>query len=182
MYEEMERAEQHLIPLVQDRLLKVCETEILIVHQQKINSGLVALLSSNRRDDLRRMRRLYRRMPSKLNPIRTIFKQHILKEGVELVREQHARIDAVSEASAKAKEEAANQPGASAGAQTKAGQAAYRSALGNKPDFIQCLLALHGVYTVNCFYGQHVFIKSIQDSFVGFVNKQVVETSTEELL
>lgn len=186
--EELERASQYLNPQTQDRLLKVCEKEILVDHQptmlNKTNSGLVALLQNNKRDDLQRLCRLYRRVPNGLPPIGAILKQHIQKEGMELVREQRSRIEVAKEAETKAKEEAAKQPGATPAAQNRAGTAAYAAALGNKPDFIQSLLTLHDRYddvVVNCFDHQPVFIKAMKDAFERFVNEQVGDVSTAQM-
>ena len=183
--DELDRASQYLNPQTQERLLKVCEQEILVAHQQQMldkeNSGLVALLQNNKREDLNRLCRLYRRVPKGLNPIGAILKQHIQKEGMELVREQRARIEVANEAAAKAREEASGQ---SAAQQNKAASHAYNKAMGNKPDFIQSLLSLHDRYSdivVNCFDNQPVFNKAMKDAFERFVNEQVGEISTAQL-
>lgn len=188
--EEMERASQYLNPQTQDRLLKVCEEEILIVHQQamldKENSGLVALLQNNKRADLQRLCRLYSRVPKGLNPIGTILKGHIQKEGMELVREQRGRYEAAAEAAAEAKAKVAKSPSSTVAEQNKAAAAARQAAMsaGGKPDFIQSLLALHDHYediVNNCFSELGVFIKAMKDAFERFVNEQVGETSTAQL-
>lgn len=186
--EELERAAQYLNPQTQDQLLKVCEKEILIAHQIKMldkeNSGLVALLQNNKREDLRRLCRLYSRVPKGLVPIGNILKQHIQKEGMELVREQRARLEAASEAAAAAKAQAAQSPSSTPALAAKAGTVAHAAAMGSKPDFIQSLLALHDRYSdivENCFSGQQVFKKSMKDAFERFVNEQVGDISTAQL-
>lgn len=186
--EELERAAQYLNPQTQDRLLKACEEEILIAHQLKMldkeNSGLVALLQNNKRDDLQRLCRLYMRVPKGLIPIGNILKQHIQKEGMELVREQRARLEAASEAAAAAKAQAAQSPTSNAASAARAGTAAHAAAMGSKPDFIQSLLALHDRYNdivINCFKNETVFNKAMKDAFERFVNEQVGDISTAQL-
>ncbi|KAA8490321.1 Cullin-1 [Porphyridium purpureum] len=79
-------------------LMRVCETEILGVHQAtmlaKENSGLVALLEQDKRDDLSRLYRLYSsvNMKNRLQPIAQMLSKHIEKDGFQLVNEYKARI------------------------------------------------------------------------------------------
>ena len=51
------------------------------------------LLKYNKQDDLKRLYKLYSRVSQGLIPIGNILKTHIQKEGMELVREQQARLN-----------------------------------------------------------------------------------------
>jgi cullin 1 len=177
--EERERAEQYLNQQTKERLQRVCERELLTVHQQSLldkeNSGLVALLENNKREDLKLLYKLYSRVQNGLGPIGQILKNHIKKEGMELVREQRARIETAkaaealdkttspsgaaeggaSSADASSASTAMNVPtsgSAIAKSGTTMSHAAASAASGTavslqgKPDFIQSLLSLHDRY------------------------------------
>lgn len=193
---ELDRAGQYLNPQTQERLLRVCEKEVLINHQTKMlekeNSGLVALLRHNKTDDLQRLFRLYSRVPYGLVPVGQILKKHIQKEGMELVREHRARYDAAkapantnnagssSRANTVMTDVAASSPSASSSAISPvAGNSSS-----DKPDFIQGLLALHDRYlrlVSTCFSKHIVFNKAMKEAFERFVNEQVGDCSTAQL-
>jgi cullin 1 len=212
--EERERAEQYLNQQTKERLQRVCERELLTVHQQSLldkeNSGLVALLENNKREDLKLLYKLYSRVQNGLVPIGQILKNHIKKEGMELVREQRARIETAKAAEALEKSpsgaggadavgpsgnspsmgpglnlspnalESSKGPGTS-GTGTASGVAASSA---GKPDFIQSLLALHDRYmdlVNNCFDKHVVFNKAMKEAFERFVNEQVGDASTAQL-
>lgn len=184
--EELDRAAQYLHTQTQERLLRVYEKEVLVTHQQKMlakeNSGLVALLENNKQEDLKRLYHLYSRVPDGLAPIGQILKNHIQKEGMELVREQRSRLEGSKLAGNTKGMLDSAQPSASPNASTSA-PISVSSSL-ERPDFIQSLLALHDKYMVlvtNCF-GQHaVFNKAMKEAFERFVNEQVGESSTAQL-
>lgn len=170
--EELERAAQYLNPQTQERLLRVCEKEVLVTHQQEMlekeNSGLVALLENNKREDLQRLFRLYSRVTQGLMPVGAILKGHIQKEGMELVREQRSRLETAKAADAAAGGKASSADASGAG----------------KPDFIQSLLSLHDRYmdlVNNCFGKHSVFNKAMKEAFERFVNEQVGDSSTAQL-
>ncbi|KAH9604161.1 hypothetical protein KSS87_010501 [Heliosperma pusillum] len=76
-------SEQKLLEKVQNELLLVFENQLL----EKENSGCRALLKDDKVDDLSRMYRLYSKVPKGLEPIGSIFKQHITDEGTALVQQ-----------------------------------------------------------------------------------------------
>lgn len=201
--EELERAAQYLHPQTQDRLLRVCEKEVLVTHQRKMlekeNSGLVALLENDKREDLQRLCRLYSRVQDGLEPVGQILKSHIQKEGMELVREQRSRLEAAASSAPASAEHRAGAgsssqlQGASSSAPSSAvptspatpGPSAQPGASSSaKPDFIQSLLALHDRYmdiVSACFSNHPVFNKAMKDAFERFVNEQVGDSSTAQL-
>lgn len=186
--EELDRAAQYLNSQTQERLLRVYEKEVLVNHQQKMlakeNSGLVALLENNRQADLVRLYRLYSRVPHGLHPIGQILKNHIQREGMELVREQRSRLELVKNAEPP-------KPSASGAPQsdsitpvTPTSSASPTAASQERPDFILSLLRLHDKYmdlVTNCFSSHAVFNKAMKEAFERFVNEQVGETSTAQL-
>lgn len=185
--DELDRAAQYLNSQTQERLLRVYEREVLVAHQQKMlakeNSGLVALLENNKQDDLQRLYRLYSRVPQGLGPIGQILKTHIQKEGMELVREHRSRIansKAGGDSSSKHMSDSAG-GGSSSGAMSSMQSP---SSSGDRPDFIQSLLALHDRYmdlVSNCFGKHAVFNKAMKEAFERFVNEQVGDSSTAQL-
>ncbi|CAN8062964.1 unnamed protein product [Agarophyton chilense] len=179
--EELERATQYLNGQTQERLLRVYEEEVLIVHQKKMlskdNSGLVALLENNKKDDLMRLYRLYSRVPQGLVPVGQILKNHIQKEGMELVREQRSFIEnAKTESTQKGMRDEPQTPTTP----SRSGP----SSSADKPEYIQRLIALHDRYTelvTNCFSRHTVFTKAMKEAFERFVNEQVGDSSTAQL-
>lgn len=200
MVDEMERAAQYLNAQTRDRLLKVYEKEVLIAHQQKIlgkeNSGLIALLENNRFDDLRRLYRLYSRVPQGLQPIAAILKSHIQTEGMESVKEHQALYDATKTLNVP------TTPNTPTTVHTQTGSTSHTSAAAlaapsfpstptsqivtlERPDFIQSLLSLHDKYSdlvSNCFGKHVVFNRCMKEAFERFVNEQVGDISTAQLL
>ncbi|KAH9615393.1 hypothetical protein KSS87_019632, partial [Heliosperma pusillum] len=76
-------SEQKVLEKVQNELLLVYENQLL----EKENSGCRALLKDDKVEDLSRMYRLYSKVPKGLEPIGSIFKQHITDEGTALVQQ-----------------------------------------------------------------------------------------------
>lgn len=177
--DELERAAQYLNGQTQERLLRVYEEEVLIAHQKKMlskdNSGLVALLENNKKDDLLRLYRLYSRVSQGLPPVGQILKNHIQKEGMELVREQRSFIENTkSEATQKGMRD---DP-------TPATPRSASSSSADKPEYIQRLISLHDRYmelVSNCFGKHAVFTKAMKEAFERFVNEQVGDSSTAQL-
>lgn len=190
--EELERAAQYLNSQTQERLLRVYEKEVLITHQAKMlakeNSGLVALLENHKQDDLQRLYRLYSRVPQGLVPIGQILKNHIQKEGMELVREQRSRLASSKSASGGASSSTKamtdvdkGQPSSSLGGMSSSPTSGSSA---ERPDFIQSLLALHDRYmhlVTNCFSKHAVFNKAMKEAFERFVNEQVGDSATAQL-
>lgn len=197
--EELERAAQYLNAQTHERLLRVYEKEVLVTHQQKMlskeNSGLVALLENNKQDDLLRLYRLYSRVPNGLAPVGQILKNHIQKEGMELVREQRSRIEnskfseqqgksTMTDVARPSSSSSAAHAGAGTAGSTPNTSQALVSSSGEKPDFIQSLLSLHDRYmnlVSNCFSKHAVFNKAMKEAFERFVNEQVGDSSTAQL-
>lgn len=176
--EELERAAQYLNAQTQDRLLRVYEKEVLVMHQAKMlakeNSGLVALLENNKYEDLKRLYRLYSRVPQGLLPIGQILKNHIQKEGMELVREQRSRLENMKHTEQSKTMTDVDRSGASSSSAAQSG----------KPDFIQSLLTLHDRYmhlVSDCFGSHAVFNKAMKEAFERFVNERVGDSSTAQL-
>ncbi|KAI3682270.1 hypothetical protein L2E82_49991 [Cichorium intybus] len=68
---------------VQKKLLSVYATQLL----KKEHSGCHALLRDDKVDDLSRMYRLFSKIPHGLDPVSSIFKQHVAAEGTTLIEQ-----------------------------------------------------------------------------------------------
>ncbi|XP_028101680.1 cullin-1-like [Camellia sinensis] len=68
---------------VQHELLSVYATQLL----EQEHSGCHALLRDDKIEDLSRMYRLFSKIPGGLNPVSSIFKQHVTAEGTALVKQ-----------------------------------------------------------------------------------------------
>ncbi|KAM7257293.1 hypothetical protein ACFE04_013034 [Oxalis oulophora] len=76
-------SEPKLLEKVQHELLSVYANQLL----EKEHSGCHALLRDDKRDDLSRMFRLFSKIPKGLDPVSSIFKQHVTAEGTTLVKQ-----------------------------------------------------------------------------------------------
>ncbi|KAL9255577.1 Cullin-1-like protein [Drosera capensis] len=87
---EKERVSNYLHSSSEPKLLKKVQHELLTVVTnqllEKENSGCQALLRDDKVDDLSRMFRLFSKIPRGLDPVSSIFKQHITAEGLALVK------------------------------------------------------------------------------------------------
>ena len=90
--QEQERVAHYLHSSTEEKLLKVCDEQLLQGPEQmlleKENSGCEALLQDNKIEDLSRMFRLFSRIPTGLPPIGNIVRKHITDVGLALVRAQ----------------------------------------------------------------------------------------------
>jgi cullin 1 len=196
--DERERAEQYLNHQTKERLQRVCEKQLLVEHQKRLlekeNSGLVALLENNKTEDLKLLFKLYNRVQNGLVPVGLILKNHIKKEGMELVREQRARWEnakATDKAGKAASGSCTAASGSAAQASSSPGASTTTTPPGapsptspSKPDFIQSLLTLHDRYMTllnECFDKHTVFTKAMKEAFERFVNEQVGDSSTAQL-
>ncbi|THG14346.1 hypothetical protein TEA_018900 [Camellia sinensis var. sinensis] len=68
---------------VQHELLSVYATQLL----EQEHSGCHALLRDDKVEDLSRMYRLFSKIPGGLDPVSSIFKQHVTAEGTALVKQ-----------------------------------------------------------------------------------------------
>ena len=124
---------------------------------EKEDSGFHYLLVNDKKDDLERLFRLLCNFPKGLVPVAAIVKDHITKMGVEIV----------------GKREASHSVDVS------------RSEKDANPLFVQSLLDLHEKYEslVNeQFKGHAVFHKVLKEAFEYFVNMDVGNSSTAELI
>ena len=170
---EKERAQQYLQTQTQEKLLQVVENEVLHRHQKRMlekeHSGLVKLLEQNRYESLKTMYRLYSRSTSVdgLEPIATIFRNHVRREGMDIVRLEKGK---VASAIANAERSGGNT------------MLFLKSEMNSsKPEYIHKLLALQEHYTSlvdNCFENHPVFAKAMKEAFERFVNEQIGQTPT----
>ncbi|XP_058200172.1 cullin-1-like [Rhododendron vialii] len=146
-------SEQKLVEKVQNELLVVYTTQLL----EKEHSGCRALLREDKVEDLSRMYRLFSKVPKGLDPVASIFKQHVTAEGTTLVQQ--------------AEEAASNKAELTVGSQEQV--------------FIRKVIELHDKYFsyVNDCFGNHsLFHKSLKEAFEVFCNKKVSGCSSAELL
>eukprot|EP00184_Porphyridium_aerugineum_P001646 CAMPEP_0184694360 /NCGR_PEP_ID=MMETSP0313-20130426/2360_1 /TAXON_ID=2792 /ORGANISM="Porphyridium aerugineum, Strain SAG 1380-2" /LENGTH=846 /DNA_ID=CAMNT_0027152651 /DNA_START=208 /DNA_END=2748 /DNA_ORIENTATION=- len=192
---EVARRVAYLHAHTEELLLRTCETEILVAHEmtmlEKENSGLVALLEQNKRDDLSRLYRLYSNITvvDGLQPIAAIFRKHIEKDGFALVSEQRSKIHEEEEAAAasgkaattSSKDKSADKDVASMDVDGGEKGAAVAS---DRSEFIMKLLTLHEQYNdlvVKCFADSATFQKAMKEAFEAFLNLQIGKTSSAEL-
>ncbi|PNY15420.1 cullin-1-like protein, partial [Trifolium pratense] len=144
-------SEPKLLEKVQNELLSVYASQLL----EKEHSGCHALLRDDKCEDLSRMFRLFSKIPRGLDPVSSIFKQHVTTEGMALVK--HAE-DAASNKKADKKD--------IVGAQEQ-------------------VIELHDKYLAyvnSCFQNHTLFHKALKEAFEVFCNKGVAGNSSAELL
>ncbi|KAL8143092.1 hypothetical protein V2J09_016124 [Rumex salicifolius] len=159
---EKERVANYLHSSSEQKLLEKVQHELLFVYEnvllEKENSGCRTLLKDDKVEDLSRMYRLYQKVPKGLEPIGTIFKQHITSEGTALVQQAE---DAASR-------KAENAAGAS-----------------HEQVFVRKVIELHDkfmAYVNDCFANHSIFHKALKEAFEAFLNKGVAGSSSAELL
>ncbi|KAF9595882.1 hypothetical protein IFM89_005368 [Coptis chinensis] len=148
-------SEQKLFDKSQHELLYVHTTQLL----EKEHSGVVALLRDDKVEDLSRMFRLFIKVPMGLNPISSVFKEHVTKEGIALVKQAE---DAASNRMPEKKE-----------------------VVGMQEHILVKLLELHDKYLEyvnNCFRNHTQFHKAHKEAFEVFCNKSVAGSSSAEIL
>ena len=139
---EKERVGHYLHASSETKLLKEVEKEVLAKYEMRLlekeHSGCAVLLRDDKTEDLARAFRLFKRVPGGLPPVADIFKKHVEKEGVSLVKQ--AEDTAVQKKEAKA-------AGGDKGATAAAAQSTEQL-------FVRNLIALHDkymTYVVDCF-------------------------------
>ncbi|GLT32472.1 hypothetical protein SLA2020_071380 [Shorea laevis] len=149
-------SEPKLLEKVQHELLSVYATQLL----EKEHSGCHALLRDDKVEDLSRMFRLFSKIPRGLDPISSIFKQHVTAEGTALVKQ--------------AEDAASNK------------KADKRDVLGMQEQvFVRKVIELHDKYLAyvnDCFQNHSLFHKALKEAFEVFCNKGVAGSSSAELL
>ncbi|GMH29301.1 hypothetical protein Nepgr_031144 [Nepenthes gracilis] len=149
-------SEPKLLEKVQHELLSVYATQLL----EKEHSGCHALLRDDKVEDLSRMYRLFSKIPRGLEPVSSIFKQHVTAEGTALVKQAE---DAASNKKAEKKDVV--------GLQEQA--------------FVRKVIELHDQYLAyvnDCFMNHTLFHKALKEAFEVFCNKGVAGSSSAELL
>ncbi|CAI0379173.1 unnamed protein product [Linum tenue] len=142
-------SEAKLVEKVQHELLVNFSTQLL----EKENSGCRALLRDDKVDDLSRMYRLYHKIPKGLDPVATIFKQHITAEGMLLVQQ--------------AEDAASNQLFFDS-------QVLIRKVIELHDKYL--------AYVSDCFQNHTLFHKAMKEAFEIFCNKTVGGSPSAELL
>jgi cullin 1 len=136
--------------------LSVYATQLL----EKDNSGCHALLRDDKVEDLSRMFRLFFKIPRGLEPVSSIFKQHVTAEGTALVKQAE---DAASNKKAEKKDVVGLQ----------------------EQVFVRKVIELHDKYLAyvnDCFQNHTLFHKALKEAFEVFCNKGVAGSSSAELL
>lgn len=155
--QETERVRQYLHSSTEDKLLRVCDEQLLQTPEQllleKENSGCEALLRDNKTEDLSRMYRLFSRIATGLPPIGNIVRKHITDSGLQLVKAQSSNAEG--------------------------DLMPYVQELLDLHDKYHELV---GSPEKGCFQGHTIFQKALKEAFEVFVNKDIGKTSTAELL
>ncbi|MFS7922636.1 putative cullin protein, neddylation [Helianthus anomalus] len=149
-------SEPKLLEKVQHELLSVYATQLL----EKEHSGCHALLRDDKVVDLSRMYRLFSKIPKGLEPVSTMFKQHVTAEGTTLVKQAE---DAASNKKAEKRDVAGLQ----------------------EQVFVRKVIELHDKYLAyvnDCFSNHTLFHKALKEAFEVFCNKGVAGSSSAELL
>ncbi|KAF1867220.1 hypothetical protein Lal_00049649 [Lupinus albus] len=149
-------SEPKLLEKVQHELLSVYANQLL----EKEHSGCHALLRDDKVEDLSRMFRLFSKTPRGLDPISSIFKQHVTTEGMALV---------------KLAEDAASNK-----------KPDKKDIIGLQEQvFVRKVIELHDKYLTyvnDCFQNHTLFHKALKEAFEIFCNKGVAGSSSAELL
>jgi len=156
--QEKQRVDNYLHSSTEEKLLKVCDEQLLQTPEQllleKENSGCEALLRDNKTDDLSRMFRLFSRIPTGLPPIGNIVRKHITDVGLSLVKAQ--------------------------GSAPEGDLMPYVQELLDVHDKYTDLVGTGP--EKGCFQGHPIFHKAMKEAFEVFVNKDIGKTSCAELL
>ncbi|XP_050227494.1 cullin-1-like [Mercurialis annua] len=157
---ERDRVSHYLHSSSESKLVEKVQHELLVVYAnqllEKEHSGCRALLSDDKVEDLSRMYRLYHKITKGLEPVATVFKQHITADGTVLVQQA---------------EEAASNQTANGGLQEQV--------------LIRKIIELHDKYMTyvnDCFQNHTLFHKAMKEAFEIFCNKTVAGSSSAELL
>ncbi|KAJ8766403.1 hypothetical protein K2173_022462 [Erythroxylum novogranatense] len=161
---EKDRVSHYLHSTSEPKLLEKVQHEVLSVYAnqllEKEHSGCHALLRDDKVEDLSRMFRLFSKIPKGLDPVSSIFKQHVTAEGTVLVK--HAE-DAASNKKADKKDVVGLQ----------------------EQVFVRKVIELHDkylAYVSDCFQNHTLFHKALKEAFEVFCNKGVAGSSSAELL
>lgn len=156
--EESDRVHKYLHQSTKEKLLDVCQAELLAKHEEtllnKEGSGCRVLLQNEKQDDLQRMFQLFRRLDDGLPPMAKIVKEHIQEMGLAIVSEREAKTKGTKDSS-------------------------------SDPTFVRKLLSLHIKYRALVhkeFAGHSLFQKALKDAFEVFINKDVGKCTNAQML
>ncbi|KAL5216336.1 hypothetical protein ABZP36_007737 [Zizania latifolia] len=97
--EELDRVSQYMDSKCADKITSIVETEMLSNHMQRLilmeNSGLVNMLIDDKREDLTRMYKLFKRIPDGHSTIRSVMTSHVKETGKALVTDPERLKDPV---------------------------------------------------------------------------------------
>ena len=165
---EKERVGHYLHASSESKLLKEVEKEVLAAYEtqllEKEHSGCAVLLRDDKTEDLARMFRLFKRIPAGLPPVADIFKTHVEKEGVTLVKQAEDAAGAKKDPGAKDKAAAAQS---------------------TEQVFVRSVIQLHDKYlqyVIDCFSNDSLFHRALKEAFEVFCNKGVAGSTSAELL
>uniref|UniRef100_A0A5B6Z327 Cullin-1 n=1 Tax=Davidia involucrata TaxID=16924 RepID=A0A5B6Z327_DAVIN len=158
---EKDRVSHYLHSSSESKLVEKVQNELLVVYTnqllEKEHSGCRALLRDDKVEDLSRMYRLFCNIHKGLEPVASMFKQHVTAEGTALVQQ------AEDAASSKAE-----------------------TAVGSQEQvFVKKVIELHDKYMAyvnDCFMNHTLFHKALKEAFEVFCNKVVAGCSSAELL
>ncbi|KAF9673357.1 hypothetical protein SADUNF_Sadunf10G0015600 [Salix dunnii] len=158
---EKDRVSHYLHSSSEPKLLEKVQHEELSVYAnqllEKEHSGCHALLRDDKVEDLSRMFRLFSKIPRGLDPVSSIFKQHVTAEGTALVKQ----------------------------AEDAASSKKWKLIFGSLQVFVRKVIELHDKYLAyvnDCFQNHTLFHKALKEAFEVFCNKGVAGSSSAELL
>eukprot|EP00697_Spironema_sp_BW2_P016544 gnl/Spiro4/7827_TR4126_c0_g1_i1.p1 gnl/Spiro4/7827_TR4126_c0_g1~~gnl/Spiro4/7827_TR4126_c0_g1_i1.p1 ORF type:complete len:762 (+),score=280.03 gnl/Spiro4/7827_TR4126_c0_g1_i1:237-2288(+) len=150
--EEEARVENFLHSSTREKLMTVCESELLANTQERLlskpDTGILALLSQEKHDDLKRMFRLFNRIKDGLVPVAAYVKQHMVSEGTLRVKSFEGKAKDISD--------------------FVPTMIAYHD---------ECLKLVG-----ECFEGNVVFHKAMKEAFENFMNLKVGSKTIPELM
>jgi cullin 1 len=178
---EKERVGHYLHASSETKLLKEVEKEVLAAYEtrllEKEQSGAAALLRGDKTEDLARAFRLFKRIPNGLPPLADIFKRHVEREGVALVKQ--ADDGAAQKREAKAAKDAGEKGGGKDARDARDGGSSVEQV------FVRQVITTHdkyAEYVEKCFSDDSLFHRALKEAFEVFCNKPVAGSSSAELL
>eukprot|EP00696_Hemimastix_kukwesjijk_P013473 gnl/Hemi2/26882_TR9048_c0_g1_i1.p1 gnl/Hemi2/26882_TR9048_c0_g1~~gnl/Hemi2/26882_TR9048_c0_g1_i1.p1 ORF type:complete len:769 (-),score=241.55 gnl/Hemi2/26882_TR9048_c0_g1_i1:48-2156(-) len=181
LQEEEARVELYLHSTTREKLLNVCETALLAVHQEQLllkpDTGIRILLANEQIDDLKRVFRLYQRVPNGLIPVANHVKLHMTAEGTKIVK-SHDGVEGKGSKAAAAGADAEK-------SKDKEGKESKDKDEKNDNTFIPKMIEYHDkcLSLVNgCFEGNSVFHKAMKEAFEVFMNMKVGKATMAEMM
>ena len=209
---EKERVGHYLHASSEVKLLKEVEREVLAAYEtrllEKEHSGCAAMLRDDKTEDLARVFRLFKRVPSGLPPVAEIFKKHVEREGSGLVERADEVATSKKEAKTAKKEGAkygtgvvnatgsmppgatpgdAATPGPTPDAKKKLSSADKEAPTASSAEqlFVRDVIALHDKYVAyvkTCFADDSLFHRALKEACEVFCNKIIGGSTSAELM